>query len=53
LDRTAEPADDVWIHPCVGVRRSSGTGEGLFATTWLDADVVVIASADGGSAAGL
>jgi hypothetical protein len=42
MDRTARPADDVWIHPCVEVRRSGVAGEGLFATTRLDADVVVI-----------
>jgi hypothetical protein len=42
MDRSAEPADDVWIHPCAEVRPSRVAGDGLFVTTRLDADVVVI-----------
>ena len=42
MDRGAEPADDVWVHPCVEVRSSPVAGDGLFVTTRLDAGVVVI-----------
>jgi hypothetical protein len=42
VDLSAELADDVWVHPGVEVRRSTVAGDGLFSTTRLDADVVVI-----------
>ena len=42
MERIAEPADDVWVHPWVEARRSTVAGDGLFVTSRLDADVVVI-----------
>jgi hypothetical protein len=37
-----EPPRDVWVHPSLAVRPSPIAGAGLFATSALDADVVVI-----------
>jgi hypothetical protein len=42
VDRSADLADDVWVHPGVEVRRSSVAGDGVFSTARLDAGVVVI-----------
>jgi hypothetical protein len=48
VDRGAEFADDVWVHPGVVVRRSTVASDGLFSTTRLDTDVVVPRDRRGG-----